>query len=158
MANDFVKQYEAPIDFTFGLFEKFLVLCPEHIWQEKFGGWPVSLQYYHALAATGMMIASIGGIRAENPNPKASDLGDSLDNLPTTDEARTFLASLKRALDATIEKLTDQDLLKKDEPLSEKFGRDVTVAETLELIACHMQYHLGACDGALRATGLAAAF
>lgn len=158
MAKEFVKPYLGQMEFTFELYEKFLVLCPENIWQEKFGGWPVCLQYYHALAATGMLIGSISGHKANNPVPEAGNLGESLQHLPTNAQAKIYLLNLKKAFADTAAGLNDEDLLKKNEPVSVKFDRDVSIAETLELMACHMQYHLGACDGALRNTGLAAAF
>lgn len=158
MSNQYVQPYVASVNFTFGLYEKFLVLCPENIWEEKFGGWPVALQYYHALSATGMLISSINGKKAENPAPESGGLGDSLDHIPASALAKTYLVNLKKAFQDTIATLTDADLLKINGPVTQKFGRDVTVAETLELMACHMQYHLGACDGALRNSDLTAAF
>lgn len=154
MAKVYLEQYLGPVDFTFGLFEKFLVLCPEEIWKEEFGGWPVCLQYYHALAATGIMIASIGGVKAENPAPDSGELGESLDNQPDAADARVYLANLKNAFNETVARMDDEDLLKNNGPMTQKFGRNISNAETLEFIAAHMQYHLGACDGALRGKGV----
>lgn len=158
MATDFLQQYTSIIEFTFKLYEKYLVLCPEDTWDENFGGWPICLQYYHALAGTGGMIASISGIVADNPAPRSSDLGDSLDNPPSAEDAKIYLLNIIKAFDSTKAKLNDEELLKRNDKMSEKLGRDFSNAETLELIACHMQYHLGPCDGALRAKGLPAAF
>lgn len=158
MANDYVKPYINIADFTFGLCEKFLVLCPENIWLEKFGGFPVCDQYYHALIAAASMVSSISGKPIDNPVPDAGNLSIESEKQPTTEEAKNYLLNIIKAFKNTTASLSNEDLPKKNIPMSEKLGRDISVAETLGFISCHTQYHLGACDGALRATGLAAAF
>lgn len=155
MANPFTQDYKSVLDFNFMLYDKFLKICPENIWHMTFGGWPVSRQFYHSLEALSMLTASIvKDTQIANPAPHMGDLGRQFEEQPSKEQAQEFLNSLKQALDALVGSLNDETLLIKNELLSQRTGRPMTVATTLEMMACHMQYHLGACDAALRQNGL----
>lgn len=157
MANQFVKPYIETLEFAFGLYRRFLAVCGSDAWNEKFGGWPIGQQYYHALATSGQIFASITGEEVANPLPEAGNL-ERQEKAPDKEKAAQLLENLQLAAVKILHTLTNEDLPKKNEPLSQKFGRDITVAGTLELIACHIMYHLGACDADLRQRGEEPAF
>lgn len=158
MANDFVKCYQEGLFFAFVHYEKFLELCGEDAWKEKAGGWTLAQQYYHGLVATNSLMGSITGKSAPNPNPEAGQILDKPDILPTKEQAAAFLANIRVAAKSMFDTMTDEDLLKKNQDISTKFGRDVQNALVLELIPSHLLYHLGSCDAALRNKNLPGAW
>lgn len=150
MADSFVKCYQEGLFLAFGNYEKFLAICPDTAWQQKGGGWTLAQQYYHGLMATNMLMASISGKPVANPNPEAGQLEDKPEVLPDKAEAAQFLANIKAGAAEMFAELNDNDLLRKNEIMSQKFGRDVSNALVLERMASHMLYHLGSCDAELR--------
>lgn len=158
MANEFVKCYQEGMFFALMHYEKFLELCEDDVWKEKAGGWTVAQQYYHGLNATNMLMSSLTGKTAPNPNPEAGQILDKPDVLPTKEQAAAFLANIRVAAKAMFESLTDETLPQKNKDVSAKFGRDVQNAVVLELIPSHLLYHLGSCDAALRNKNLPGAW
>lgn len=158
MGNEYVKGCASAMEFAISLCEKFLILCPPKVWEEKFGGFLVCNQFYHSLAATGHMITSVSGKPVADPVPDAMQLTNESHPTPTMENAKTMLLNVKEAFADMIANLDDADLLKKNEPISKRRGRTVTVGETIALMACHTLYHLGSCDAALRDDGLEGAF
>lgn len=150
MPANFVQCYKEGFFFAFEHYEKFLGLCPDEYWKEKAGGWILAQQYYHGLMATNMLVGSLGFGSAQNPNPEAGQLLEKPDVTPTKEQAAEFLANIKIAAASACAKLDDEMLLKKNDVVSQKFGRDVTNAVVLELMANHLLYHLGCCDAELR--------
>ncbi|MDE5833166.1 MAG: hypothetical protein K2H64_09365, partial [Desulfovibrio sp.] len=100
--------------------------------------------------ATNMLLSTLGAAPAENPEPGAGQLESHPDATPDKSAAALFLANVKLSAAALFEKMDDAFLLLKNEKISQKFGRDVSNAFVLELIPCHLLYHLGSCDAALR--------
>lgn len=158
MANSFVKNYQGQMAFAIGLYKKYLEICPQDVWREKFGGWPVAQQIYHALAATVMFMASITGKMPENPAPTLGDLNNRAETPAPREQAARLLANIETALEEMFADLSDEDLLKKNDQASQMLGRDTSNAAVIELMTCHLQYHLGSCDAALRQRGLEGAF
>lgn len=154
MSANFVAQYQNGIDFALMHCKKFLAICNDEVWKEKNGGWPVGLQYYHALGATGMLLGSITNKKIENPVPEGGNLAGGDQVIASKEQAAQFLANIQAAVDNLSTSLTDAELLEKNEMVSKVLGRDATNAAVLELIAIHMVYHLGSCDAALRNHGL----
>lgn len=156
--KDFCNCFENGLQFAFGHYEKFLAICPDDAWKEKAGGWPLAQQYYHGLMATAMLIASISGKPVDNPAPEAGKLDEQLNNLPTKDQTSLFLANIRQAALLMFATMTDELLLRKNEFVSQRFGRELSNADVLELIPCHLLYHLGSCDAALRDRNLPGAW
>lgn len=154
MNKKFTQNYKDALFLSFGHYEKFLAICSDVLWKTKAGGWTLAQQYYHGLVAANMLLASISGKAVENPNPEAGLIMEKPDVVPEKAQAALFLANIKLAATALFENLTDEQLLLKNEGISSKFGRDITNALVLELIAVHMSYHLGSCDAELRNNNL----
>lgn len=150
MNDQFAKVYQKGVNFAIERYEKFLAICSDDAWKEKAGGWTLAQQYYHGLVATNALLSSVSGELIENPDPEAGMLEDKPNVMPDKSAAALFLANIKLGLAALFEKIDDATLLQKNEKISKKFGSEVSNAFVLELIPCHLLYHLGSCDAALR--------
>lgn len=158
MAQVFVPTIKFGLDHALKLYGKFLDICPEAIWQKKFGGWLVSQQYYHALAASGAFLSSITGKTLADPCPGTGDLRQPNLPAPSMENARTLLATVEGTVAGLFKDIDDETLLSRNDRLSLLLESDVNNAECLELLASHLLYHLGSCDAALREDGREGAF
>lgn len=158
MARTLAPTIRFGVDHALKLYGRFLDICPEAIWQKKFGGWLVSQQYYHALAASGAFLSSITGKALADPCPGTGDLRQANLPAPSMENARTLLATVTGAADDIFKNIDDETLLSRNDRLSLLLESDVNNAECLELLASHLLYHLGSCDAALREDGREGAF
>lgn len=158
MSDNFLKVFQSGNDRAFQLYEKFLAICSNDLWDKKAGGWPICTQYYHGLSATAKLASSLGTDPAEDPCPGAGNLLGNATIKPSKEQAALFLQNVRIQLSSAYEKLTDSLLLKQNDPISGLTGSPITNAGVLELIASHMLYHLGSCDAALRDAGFEGAF
>lgn len=158
MKNDYVAGYGFTMDRVFDLFKKFLSICNEDVWREKFGGWPVAEQFYHAVDSTAFFCETISGKKPVNPCPEAGHLEKPSGKIASKEQAGQYLADVQKCVENIIAACQNEDLLKKNDQLSKLFGSDVNNGTILELMCGHMLYHLGSCDAALRNRGLEGAF
>lgn len=159
MSQEIVKSLQAPFNYTSGMLKKFIEICPDNIWQEKSGGWPVWQQVYHALSATDFFISSSKQAPLEPPlNEEVANLGTA----PQKAISRTEMTKLAQIMEERANKyfagLTDNLLAKKDDVLSAGMGSDSTHALAVMMLCGHLLYHLGSCDAALRNHGLEGVF
>ncbi len=159
MPHAIVDGLTAPIDRAFGLLAQFIEVCPEEIWVEKNGGWPVWQQMYHALVAVYFFVelpgepappplarVEIGSLREEGAEPL------------TKDQLRAALGTARTWVERHLAGLGDGDLSQLNAPLQAKTKLEITQAGTLAMIAAHTLYHLGSLDAALRDHGLKGVF
>lgn len=158
MSNQFVLPYKEGLDRTLALYEKFLRICPEEVWNEKFGGWYVSQQLYHAIGASSTFAATFTGEPITGYQQEAGQLTRGNEITPTMQQAQQLLEAVNLALQKTFEILKDDDLLKLNPRACKGMGREITNARVLGLLDGHMLYHLGTCDAALRQRGMEGAF
>jgi uncharacterized damage-inducible protein DinB len=145
---------KGPIDRSFGLINQYIDACPENIWAEKSGGWPVWQQVFHALDAVAFFTGMNEGIPALD--------ADGLKHVAAKTVAKADVRKAMAAAQATVEKyvgaLTDADLTKRNEAVYKAAEWDINHAFTLSMLAAHNLYHLGSCDAALRNHGLEGVF
>jgi uncharacterized damage-inducible protein DinB len=146
------------INFAFSLLSKFIQVCPQDIWETRFGRWPVAQQLYHALTAIDFFIRPPQSQAIKNYFPEAGNLGSVAERIPDQAQAGEFLALVKAEAERYIDSLSDDDLPKEAQGASSRMGRQVTYANVLVLLSAHSLYHLGACDAALRQHGLDGVF
>lgn len=159
MSRAVVENQRGSFDFAFSLLEQYMEVCPDEIWNKKFGGWPVWQQIYHALNAVdffisapgaepvkGLVPAEVGSLKAQGDAPVARS------------DMKAFALQVKSAADGYMEALTDADLVKKAEGASARMGRETLHATVMALMIGHVLYHLGSCDAALREQGLKGVF
>lgn len=165
MEDKFAAVEKDSLDLAFSLYEKFLEICPEDVWQEHFGGRPVAQQIYHAISASAIYLQSLTGEQIANDFPEAIDpfpeagLPPREDRfLPAKAEALRFLRTIKSSVDQLFCRLKEAELLQLNEPISKFLGGKINNAGALAIMAAHMLYHLGSGDAALRARGIPGAF
>lgn len=159
MSNSIVMAAQGPFQNAYGLLSKFIDECPEEIWKEKNGGWPVWQQVVHCLSALGFFADKAGD--EPIPTPCAPEVGRLLTQgtTPVTKaEVKAYAEKCKARADAYIASLTDADLAATNEALTARIGFPVPHAATLGMLASHTLYHLGSCDAALRDHGIPGVF
>lgn len=159
MSQDLVKSLSGLPAYSFNLVEKFIDACPDDLWAEKKGGWPIWQQVAHAICSVDFFIEVPGELI---PPPVASAEAVSLKSVSTETvskaDMKAALKSAKNRVDKFMSALNDEDLPKRNEPLFAKSQMDLTLAYTISLIGAHSLYHLGSCDAALRDRGLPGVF
>ena len=159
MSNAIVRSQQGNFEFTFSLTMQFIDACPEEIWREKFGGWPVWQQIYHGLGVLDFFTRSTAAEAVVGPCPAASSLDSVADcPAPSKAEMKAFAQKAKAVTDAWLQGLTDADLPCKHEGASARMGNEFTNAGIMVLLSGHLLYHLGSCDAALRQHGLKGVF
>lgn len=160
MSREIVEALKGAIDNSFDMVAKYIDICPDEIWAETNGGWPVWQQIYHLLGAVdffvdaadaepqpGLISAECGGLRAvsqDAPIDKAT--------------MKKVWQNAKAKADAFAEALTDADLTKQNEGVLARANWPISLAATLSMLSSHTQYHLGSCDNALRDHGMEGVF
>ena len=160
MSREIVTALDVPFQRAWGLLAQFMDVCPDNIWAETNGGWPVWQQVAHAIAVLNFFIL-------ENDSDTFLPAPDEIGVLMLREQGRHLVSrtamkaygdDVKGAVDARIAALTDADLTKLQERVSKKIGRDLSYAAMMVMLASHTTYHLGSCDAALRDHGLPGVF
>lgn len=162
MSRSIVTALQGSFARSFSLILQFIEVCPEDIWQQKFGGWPVWQQVYHTLASIDFFVL---GLDEEHSKglfaPEAGNVGN-FENTPEKGPSKAamqeFAAVIKAKADAYIDGLLDADLSGKNRGFSARINMDMSHASTLSILSGHILYHLGSCDAALRERGLKGVF
>jgi hypothetical protein len=154
MSRIITQSLEGNIMHAFSLANEFVKVCPEDIWGMKFGGWPVWQQIFHPFASVDFFLR---GVNEHAELPLFEDGVAEFKKSPLEPPARLLIKEYMEKTQERVQKyiagLDDTALAAKHEGLSSRFGRDMTQAAALSLIAAHVMYHLGACDAALREQG-----
>lgn len=159
MPRDISESLKGPIDNSFGLLSQFIEVCPDDLWAEKAGGWPIWQQVYHCLSAIDFFLDAPGQSREPGPVPgPVSGLSEIGTEPLGKDQTRAALAAAQAKVERFLAGLDDQGLPRRNEPLYDKAKLDLSLAATLTMICAHNLYHLGSCDAALRNRGLKGVF
>ena len=160
MSRAIVAELENPYQRTWGLLCQFMDVCPDKIWAETNGGWPVWQQVAHTVAVLNFFIL-------ENDDdtfvPAPAELGvlmlkEQGQQVVGKESMKAYGAAVKAAVDARVARLTDADLTRIQERVSKKIGRELSYGAVMVMLASHTMYHLGSCDAALRDHGLPGVF
>ena len=160
MSRDIVAALEQPYQRAWGLLAQFMEVCPDAIWAETNGGWPVWQQVAHTVAVLNFFIL-------ENDDdtfvPAPAELGvlmlkEQGQQVVSKEAMKAYGAAVKAAVDARVARLTDADLTRIQERVSKKIGRELSYGAVMVMLASHTMYHLGSCDAALRDHGLPGVF
>jgi len=156
MANPIKDSLAASVAHAFGLMDEFLKLCPEEIWAQRFGGWPVWRQFLHSLTAADFFLRPENA--AETTAPFGADAGnlrvkDNDAPTPSKNTMREYMEAAQKRINDYLASLDDTALGQINKGLSARMGRECTHAGTVALLVGHTLYHLGGCDAALRESG-----
>lgn len=121
-----------PFQHAFELLRHVIEICPDNVWQETSGGWPVWQQICHAVSALDFFVGAPGNTPPPLPVPPAV-IG--LESQGTKVLSREILlkltAAAKLRVEAYISTLTDEQLPKKNEGFSLRMGMEVSHGATL---------------------------
>jgi uncharacterized damage-inducible protein DinB len=159
MPQNIVNALKGPVDRSFSLLAEFIKVCPEDIWAEKSGGWPVWQQLYHALTVVDFFIGKEG--EPALPALAESEVGAlrKIADRPVAKSALSeLLTAVKQKADDYAASLSDEQLPAINESLFKRAKMEMSHAATLSMLAGHNLYHLGGCDAALRNNGLKGVF
>jgi hypothetical protein len=159
MPRNIVKGLQVPVNQAFFLTTKFIEVCPEAIWADKSGGWPVWQQIYHALVTVDLFIGLPDSVASP---PLAEAAVRNLEKVSGTilpkAAVQEVCSSVKARLDQFFKNLTDADLPRLNERLFANLKLELNMAGTIGTLAAHTFYHLGSGDSALRNQGLQGVF
>lgn len=159
MSRAIVENQRGSFDFAFSLMMQFIDVCPDTVWNKKFGGWPIWQQVYHALSAVDFFIAAPGAEPVAGlTSPEVGSLSVQGDRPVAKDAMRQFAAQVKAAADGYMSALTDADMLTQAEGATLRMKRETLHATVMALMIGHLLYHLGSCDAALRENNLKGVF
>lgn len=159
MSDCIVKSLRGGLEFTFSLANKFIEVCPDDVWDKKFGGWPVWQQLFHPFASIDFFLRPQDAPPSPAPFEEGvAELKISPATAPDKKTVQDFMAGAQARVFAYAMTLDDAALSKVNEGPSARMGREITHAGVLALIGSHTMYHLGACDAALRERGLPGVF
>ena len=159
MSRAIVMAAQGPFLHAWGLLEAYVDVCPDEIWVEKNGGWPVWQQLAHTIMVLDFFV--LGENEQLLPVPCDMDaLMLRTQDVPALGKTalRDYAATVKARVDNWIAGLEDADLARTNVVLSAKLGRETSYAATLVMLASHTDYHIGSCDAALRNHGLPGGF
>ena len=158
MSRTLTTAAAVPFAHAWSLLEAYMDACPEAVWEEKNGGWPVWQQMLHAVTVLDFFTC---GDQPLLPAPAPQDvLMLTVQGTEKVDKAglRAYMAAVRGRVDAWLAALDDAALSVKNERLSAALGFEVSAMWVLVMLASHTQYHLGSCDAALRDHGLPGVF
>ncbi len=154
MSNAIVMSLKGPIDRSFGLLNQYIDVCPETVWAEKSGGWPIWQQVFHTLSAVKFFTGMDAGI----PDLDPEGLKQASAKTVSKDDVRKAMKAAQATVEKYVGSISDADLTKRNEPVFKAAEWDINHAFTLSMLAAHNLYHLGSCDAALRNHGLEGVF
>ena len=160
MSRAIVAELEGPYQRAWGLMSQFIDICPEEIWAETNGGWPVWQQVAHTIAVLNFFILEKDD---DIFVPAPAELGvlmlkEQGQQVVSKEAMKAYGAEVKAAVDARLATLADADLTGIQQRVSKKIGRDLSYGAVVVMLASHTTYHLGSCDAALRDHGLPGVF
>ena len=160
MSRVITNSLQGPFNHAWGLLTQFIEVCPENIWEENNGGWPVWQQVLHAIAVLNFFI-----LEKEDGQflPAPCDIGVLMLKVQgnckvSKDEAAKYGESVKAAVDAWLAGLDDAKLPVQHQRLSKRIQRETPYAAAVVMLASHTMYHIGSCDAALRDHALPGVF
>ncbi|MDR0354536.1 MAG: DinB family protein [Deltaproteobacteria bacterium] len=157
MSREILETLVSSVEDSVNLLNKFIEVCPDDVWNDKAGAWPVWQHVAHVPSGTDFFMP---GQDVPIPAPLTPELvqfkavGDvKVDKKVLSDYIVATQAKFK-AFAATI---SDADLTKPNQKCH-AVGLEWNVGKTLAALAGHVMYHLGHCDACLRAKGLPGVF
>ncbi|MDR3358186.1 MAG: DinB family protein [Desulfovibrio sp.] len=150
---------QGPFEHMYDLLTEYLKVCPDEVWAEENGGWPVWQQIAHAFWVMDLFVCPDGESMPPAPfGAEAARLKARGGEVVGRAAMKEYAAAVKFRVDAWFARLTDAALAGTNPALSKKIGRELSYMATAVMLASHSGYHLGACDAALRDHGLPGVF
>ncbi|MDR1857446.1 MAG: DinB family protein [Desulfovibrio sp.] len=154
-----VQALRGPFEHSCSLVADYIDKCPDAIWTEKNGGWPVWQQIAHTLAVMDFFSDAPGREPLAPPcSVETAMLKHQGADLVSKDAMKAYMGKVKARADAWLDSLDDGALAAVNAHISGKMGRDMANGALVVMLSSHTQYHVGSCDAALRDHGLPGVF
>ena len=135
MSQTTINALKGPIDNSFALLNQFMDVCPDDLWGEKSGGWPVWQQVYHAISAVDFFIAYEGEKEAPLAKEGVADLAEVGDSVVSKEKIKAACVAAQERLGKYLASITDEDLPKRNEGVFASSQWEITRAGTLSMLA-----------------------
>ena len=160
MSSAIVTELQGPYQRAWGMMSQFIDVCPDAIWTETNGGWPVWQQVVHAIAVLNFFVLEKDD---DTFVPAPTEFGvlmlkEQGQQVVSKEAMKAYGIAVVAAVDAFVAKLADADLTRIQERVSKKIGRELSYGAVMVMLGSHTMYHLGSCDAALRDHGLPGVF
>ncbi len=157
MSREILNGLVGGFDRGMGFTKQFIETCPDEIWEQNFGGWPLWQQVFHILGCIPFFAnKDIGDVSAEDVALcKLEVIGTKV---KSKQEMLGMLGFMEGVAAEFFASLDDKKLVEICEPFKQKTGREVNYAGLVALMGSHTMYHFGTCDAALRQAGLKGIF
>ena len=160
MSSAIVTELQGPYQRAWGMMSQFIDVCPDAIWTETNGGWPVWQQVVHAIAVLNFFVLEKDD---DTFVPAPAEFGvlmlkEQGQQVVSKEAMKAYGIAVVAAVDAFVAKLADADLTRIQERVSKKIGRELSYGAVMVMLGSHTMYHLGSCDAALRDHGLPGVF
>ena len=149
----FWEEFERFHDFAI----KQIDACPDELWLQKCGGFPLWQQFFHLFAYIEILaLPRLESPLKENPYPPEGILLTQ-EVLPamTKKEMHALAERAHGVARGFMSGLTTARLTERHERLSERHGKERTLQFAVITLIRHTNYHLGCCEAILRDRGLA---
>lgn len=160
MSRDIVNALAASFKRAADFYDKFIEICPDEIWAEPSGKFPVWQTVYHAIECVPFFLSGKGeetGIKSLYPHTVLL-FEDLSQPAPDKKTIAAYAKEVNSWADKYFASLTDADLAKVHEGFSSRVPFESTVAGVISSLTGHHMYHFGACDAALRNHGMEGLF
>ncbi|MDR2368210.1 MAG: DinB family protein [Deltaproteobacteria bacterium] len=126
--------------------------CPDNLWSEKAGNWPIWQHVAHSASATDFFLPGDSVPLPQGLTPDVAGL-KVVGTEPVAKAAlKDYYKGAQAKIDAFLAGLSDDDLPKENQKLK-GIGLNWTIAKTVTLLCGHPLYHLGNADAVLRSHG-----
>ena len=137
MSRAIVAELEGPYQRAFALLAQFIDVCPENVWAETNGGWPVWQQVAHAVAVLNFFMLEKDD---DAFVPAPAELGvlmlrEQGQQLVSKEAMKAYGQEVKAAVDARVARLADADLTSIQERVSKKIGRELSYGAVMVMLA-----------------------
>lgn len=159
MSNGIVMAAQGPFQHAYGLLSAYIDTCPDDIWKEKNGGWPVWQQVVHSLSAFGFLVNGSDEAFMPMPcTPAVAQLAEQGTTPVSKADVKAYAEKCKARADAYIASVQDAELGTDHPGATARLGRSMPHVAVISMLASHTMYHLGSCDAALRDHGMPGVF
>ncbi len=151
MSRNYVERLYGNFNRGQKMMDGFLESCPDELWTQTLGGYPVWLQYYHLMACVESLVMG----KDEAPKHQLYDMETLFmskfpEKAMSKAEVSAYNAKMKEYFAAYMDKMTDELLLQPHEGASLRLKTPMKHIDVIEMLIAHVFYHLGTFDGILR--------
>ncbi|MDR2387518.1 MAG: DinB family protein [Deltaproteobacteria bacterium] len=157
MTRSTVESLSSAMTESAALIEKLINHCPDHLWTEKAGNWPIWQRLAHCCNSVNFFKLGQSLPLPDGLTLKVADLEVVGTSPLTKDALRDFFKAALTKLKTYLASLNDQDLAKDDPNICIQ-SHDLKLLSDLFIVYGYFLYHLGGVDALLTSQGYESIF